>query len=125
MLTGKDRQGITVNKTLLCFNFICSRNEVLIVDASGPSLNPDTSEVSTTVHKVFSPVKVICHSPSPERQKHGYEINTLSGSYNVKVESPKQIVLGETIPIQSGKKMIKSMMFAFLCVLFLRAKTKD
>ena len=80
-----------------------SRKEILIVDASGPSLNPDTSEVSTTVHKVFSPVKVICHSPSPERQKQSYEVSDSKGKYDIKVESPRQIILGsKTIIPQDG-----------------------
>lgn len=80
------------------------RKEVLVVDASGPVLHPDSSEVSTTTHKVFSPVKAIRHSPLPDRQKQSHETNTVTGNYDGKV-SPKHIVLeNEEDSTRNGKR---------------------
>ena len=90
-----------------------SRNEVLVVDASGPCLNPESSEVTITEHKVFSPAKVICHSPSPERQKRSFELDNITGKYDLKVESPVQIVFGTAGSTHNSKDWI----FIFYCII--------
>ncbi|XP_065071557.1 HAUS augmin-like complex subunit 8 isoform X2 [Rhopilema esculentum] len=68
------------------------RNEVLVVDASGPVYGNDSTEISTTTHKVFSPAKVICHSPSPEREARRSQSNDTGDNYTMKVDSPPKII---------------------------------
>ena len=79
------------------------RNEVLVVDASGPVYGNDSTEISTTTHKVFSPAKVICHSPSPEREAHRSQSSGTGENYTVNVDSPPTIVFEDKDTLANGK----------------------
>ena len=74
---------------ILSFRFAIG-NEVTVVDASGPIVHPELSEVSTMSHKVFSPAKVICHSPSPEKSPRRGGI--IDQNIRVTVPPPKEVV---------------------------------
>ena len=47
--------------------------EVLIVDASRQTINPDESEVDIQIGFERSPVRVICHSPNSLESGFRYE----------------------------------------------------
>ena len=75
---------------------------MVVIDASGPKLNPELSEVPTTSHTVFSPAKVICHSPSPDRANSPLNSSVRGTIQGVKVESPKKVVFGSPNPSKTG-----------------------
>eukprot|EP00794_Sanderia_malayensis_P005266 gene5266-5932_t len=87
-------QKIQIDDSPFLRKSFTTKNEVEVLDASGPILNPELREVSTSLHKVFSPAKVICHSPSPERPRQPRPL-TMEEDIRVKIDSPKIILTTE------------------------------
>ncbi|XP_052227169.1 uncharacterized protein LOC127841978 isoform X2 [Dreissena polymorpha] len=71
-------------------------SEVLWVDASRRTLNPDVSEVDIRIGVDASPVKIVCHSPSRinhTRQNHGKSTPSHADVENMKIQSHKKSII--------------------------------
>ena len=98
----KKKSGNKVNSLFSYRTIFKLKNEVVVVDASGPVLNPQLREVSTTSHTVFSPAKVVCHSPSPGKSPRT-EGQGMEENVTVKIKSPKEIIFGDENTSKNGK----------------------